>query len=109
MSDEQTIPSQVHVAAPTVMVGTLRRQRCAWCGALIDEVDLANVARPLEPGEDPAVPWEPAKWEFGAHVRVMGTGPRVSTLVEPEAHPADPGAFTIPYDSCMAVDPWATQ
>lgn len=55
----------VHVAGPTLTYDTVRRQRCLWCGALIDEYDLSRIARPLEPDEDPdnPKPWEPGHWE----------------------------------------------
>lgn len=36
----------VHLAGPTLRVGSVVRVRCAWCGSLIDEVDLARVAVP---------------------------------------------------------------
>jgi hypothetical protein len=33
----------VHLAGETIRSGRLVRVRCAWCGALIDEVNLAEV------------------------------------------------------------------
>jgi hypothetical protein len=103
--------SQVHLAGPTATVGAIRRQRCAWCGALLEECDLANIARPLEPGEDPEhpKPWEPASWEMGALVRVLGTSPRVGMVVEQERHPEHPDSFSIPPDSCMALEEAVTR
>lgn len=99
-------PSQVHIAGPTATVNGVMRQRCAWCGALISEHDLKNMARLLEPGEDPENPdpWEPGSWEVGALVRVSGTFPRVSSVVEQEPHPDRADSFKIPEDSCMALD-----
>jgi hypothetical protein len=99
-------PSQVHIAGPTLTVGTVRRQRCVWCGALLDEHDLAMIARPLEPGEDPEnpEPWEPGAWEVGGLVRTSGTFPRVGEAIEAERHDDGSGAFRIPEDSCMALD-----
>lgn len=83
----------IHVAGPVITVGTLRRQRCTWCGALVEEHDLAMVSRPVEAGEDPDVPWEPAVW----------TG-----LVAVDGHVfwavADPEDGKIPPTSCMALE-----
>jgi hypothetical protein len=96
-------PSQVHLAGPTLRVGNVRRQRCIWCGALLEEYDLTRVSRVLEPGEDPDAPWEPASWEVGGLVRLSGTFPRVGVVVEAERHAEDADAFAIPSDSCMAL------
>jgi hypothetical protein len=98
------------VAGPTITVGSIRRQRCAWCGALLEEQDLSRIARPLEPGEDPdnPKPWEPGAWETGAHVRLSGTNPRFSSLEEHEPHPEDPSQWQVPEDSCMALDDTVT-
>jgi hypothetical protein len=102
------LPSQVHLAGAVVRVRNLQRQRCEWCGALLEELDLANVGVVVEAGAD-GPPLPPSGWPQGALVRVTGTFPRVGTVVEPEPHPEDPDAVAIPEDSCMAVDPWATQ
>lgn len=95
----------IHIAGPVVTAGSLRRQRCCWCGALIDEYDLANVARPLEPGENPEnlEPWAPAQWEVGDHVLVDGG---MKTVVELEAVIDDDGhtAFKIDGRACMSID-----
>lgn len=39
----------VHIAAPPVAVEGVIRQRCAWCGALIEEKDTANMAVAVDP------------------------------------------------------------
>lgn len=54
----------IHVAAPPLTFGTVRRQRCAWCGALIDEYDLASIAAPVErDAEGNIIPFEgPGAW-----------------------------------------------
>lgn len=98
----------VHIAAPVVRVGNIRRQRCGWCGALIAEHDLERLSRALEPGEDPDAPWEPASWEPGSLVRVEGNGPRVSMRVD-EGEQRPDGSFKIPEDACMALDAEVTQ
>lgn len=56
----------VHIAGPDVQIGSVRRQRCAWCGVLLDEWDLARVAVPV--GQDPT----PAVWTPGGLVLVDG-------------------------------------
>lgn len=53
-ADEVPEGGLIHFAAAVLRFGTVIRQRCSWCGALIDEVDVANVAMPtaqLAPGE----------------------------------------------------------
>lgn len=93
----------IHVAAQTLRAGTVRRQRCSWCGALIGEVDLARIARPLEPGEDPdhPEPWEPAEWSPGSLVSISGVWPVVLRAVEPILRDGEP---QIPEGSCMDLD-----
>lgn len=88
----------------------IRRQRCVWCGALLQEYDLSNIARPLEPGEDPenTKSWEPAEWAVGEQVAVDGNA---SWVVEPEVE-IDPETkeevVQVPPSSCMALDPAIT-
>jgi hypothetical protein len=93
----------IHIAGPTIAANAIRRQRCMWCGALISEDDLANIARPLEPGEDPdnPEPWEPAAWGVNELVAVAGTNPRAKWLVEPVV---EDGHTKIPERSCMNLD-----
>lgn len=43
----------VHLAGPPIRIGALIRQRCCWCGALIEERDLDNIAVQVEEGEEP--------------------------------------------------------
>lgn len=46
--------SIVHIAGHPVQVGSHLRQRCAWCGAVILDQDLARTAVQLpEDGSDP--------------------------------------------------------
>lgn len=94
MSDEI-----LHLAGPVVVYDNVRRQRCVWCGALIDERPLERLARVLEPGEDPdnPEPWEPAVWE--GWVAVSGTSPRVLS-----SRPEPPDAKA-PERSCMRLMP----
>jgi hypothetical protein len=99
----QEVSQQVHIAGPTITFDDVRRQRCAWCGALIDEVDLSTVSRPLDPGETPedAADWEPASWRMGDEVAVMGTFPRTSWLVETPIRDGRPRTHE---DSCTRID-----
>ncbi len=90
---------QVHIAGPCAYYGSIRRQRCGWCGALISEYDLSTVSRALEPGEDPSAPWEPAIWVMGALVAVAAG---VYYTVEPEKDEA--GGMLAPENSCMKID-----
>jgi hypothetical protein len=41
----------VHVAGPLITYDNVQRQRCAWCGGLIEERDLERTAVAIEPGE----------------------------------------------------------
>lgn len=41
----------IHIAGNVVLVGSRQRQRCSWCGALIDDHDLALIAFPLSTPE----------------------------------------------------------
>lgn len=50
----------VHISGVHVQIGTRLRQRCAWCGGVLLEYDLANIAVPV--GSDPTPPtWEPGR------------------------------------------------
>ncbi|MET0604284.1 MAG: hypothetical protein ABW167_20025 [Baekduia sp.] len=75
----------------------MRRQRCAWCGALIQGYDLSRIARPTEPGEDPDVAWEPAIWDG----LVAVDGGAFWSVVDPEDG-------KIPPTSCMALEDHVT-
>ena len=87
--------SQCHIAGPPLMMnsptrGRVVRQRCLWCGALVDEMELDRIqtmdGRP------------PATWEPGAVVRVEDGNPRVSSVVDvgPDEQ--------LPDDSCANLD-----
>ena len=94
---------QIHIAGPTLTYDGIRRQRCSWCGALIQEYDLNNISRELEPGEDPdnPEPWEPASWAVGDEVAAVGVFPRTSWSVDTEFRDGVPIAHN---DSCMRID-----
>ena len=37
----------IHLAGPAITCGSHRRQRCSWCGTIIEDVDLANISMPI--------------------------------------------------------------
>jgi hypothetical protein len=95
----------VHLAAPSVRVGGVIRQRCAWCGALIDEVDLGRVAWVAEDGDPGFVDGDGnprSRWSGLVAVEV------VEGVVSSRCAVADPGDGKVPDDSCMALDPVVT-
>lgn len=63
----------IHIAAQANQVGSQLRQRCAWCGAVLIDMDLGNVM--VAPGSDPT----PATWEPG---RLVAIDRPASYLVE---------------------------
>ena len=62
----------IHIAGQPVQVGSVCRQRCSWCGAVLQEVDLKNVAvhPPPKPGEKLVF-----EFEVGRLIKVEGTNP----------------------------------
>lgn len=100
----------VHIAGPAIRAGDVIRQRCAWCGALLSEHDLARIAFP--DGEDPGLvdaDGAPTlRWEG---LVAISTGPELedgrsgSTALWAVADPED---GKIPDDSCMALPSEAT-
>lgn len=56
----------IHIAGPWLRVGSQLRQRCAWCGACLIDMDLSRIAVPE--GQDPQV----STWEPGGLVGVDG-------------------------------------
>jgi hypothetical protein len=51
MTDAASRTEIVHFAGATLRIGPVIRQRCLWCGALIEEIDVRQVAVPIEPGQ----------------------------------------------------------
>lgn len=89
----------VHMAAPTLRAANIIRQRCAWCGALIDEYDLDRIAIPV--GDEPLVDADGSPrggWQGLVAVDVC-EGVLTSKWAVP-----DPDDGKIPADSCMALD-----
>ncbi len=79
--------------------GTIRaRQRCAWCGAVIDDVDLSSLHVAAQPGETEPAPYP--SWPGGAFVSTFGN----ATWVETVEDPANP-----PATACVRLDPDVTR
>lgn len=94
----------VHLAGPVITFGSLSRQRCSWCGALVEENDLARVGvlesdRPEERRGQPLTVDDLSWWE-GLVAVDDHAGVRVSTSVEPEVRDGEPVA---PERSCMRL------
>lgn len=82
-----------HVAGLDVQVGRFLRQRCAWCGAVLSDYDLARVAVPE--GQD----LRPAMWTVGALVAIDGAA---AWVVEHE------DGAELPAGACAQLDPAVT-
>jgi len=88
-------------SAQKLVVDELARQRCSWCGALVEERDFTHMAVAIQPGESPKQAAEATRQmrrEPGAHVAVDGN---VRYVV-----PQEEGR--IPDGSCRLFDPFAT-
>jgi hypothetical protein len=94
----------VHLAGPPIRAANVIRQRCAWCGALLDEKDLDRIA--MRVGDPPLVD-EDGKptggWVGLVGVSTNADGSFVAMWAVPE-----PDDEKIPKDSCMALDPAVT-
>jgi hypothetical protein len=84
----------IHIAGVHVRVGNLLRQRCAWCGALMIDYDLARIAVPI--GQDPM----PATWPPGGLVLVDGG---MSASIE------HGDGDILPDGACAKLDPGVTR
>lgn len=83
----------IHIAGVHVQVGPLLRQRCAWCGAMLLDYDLSDIAVPE--GQDPT----PATWPHGDLVWVDGNASGVYPHID-----HDP----LPEGACARLDPAVT-
>ena len=90
MPDRTTI----HIAAQPVQVGPQLRQRCAWCGAVLDDTDLSCVMAP----EDQANDLYPT-WPVGGLVAVDGGMKRTV---------AHEDGDVLPDECCAMLDPAVT-
>lgn len=83
----------VHIAGPDIHVDDLLRQRCAWCGAVLIDYDLARVAVPE--GDDRGI----GTWPVGALVEVDGDASWIAGNSEDHA---------LPENACTRIDPAVT-
>jgi hypothetical protein len=90
----------IHIAGPPIMLGSVQRQRCLWCGALIEERDLARTSVAVDPSASEEVQQEEAN--RSAELRWEGLvaidGPVRWAVDEPEDGKA-------PERSCMRLLP----
>lgn len=104
----------IHIAGLDIHVGTHVRQRCAWCGEILDDRDLANEKVAVEipkppPGADP-VAWTKSYqteapvvrgYPVGELIEVTGTSSGAGRMVAVVAHQdGDP----LPPDCCAQTD-----
>jgi hypothetical protein len=87
----------VHIAGLDVIVGTQLRQRCAWCGAVIDDTDLSGIQVALQPGETEAAPYP--SWPVGA---LIGRIDGATYVIKHEKGAA------LPDGCCAKLDPAVT-
>jgi hypothetical protein len=83
----------VHIVGMYCRINDRLRQRCTWCGAVLIDVDTANMAVPE--GQEGG----PGTWPVGALVRVDGNLTYVVDHVD-----GDP----LPEDACGRLDPEVT-
>lgn len=90
----------VHIAGLDVKIGRHLRQRCAWCGAVLIDVALDNVARAITEGppDNDDVP----TWAVGKLVGMSADGG-----IAWEVEHAD--GETLPTSCCGYLDPTATR
>lgn len=86
--------SIVHIAGLDVRIGSLMRQRCAWCGAILADYDLRRV---MVPADDPR---PPGMWPVGDLVLVDGN---LTVVVDHE------DGQPLPDNACGSLDPEVTR
>lgn len=69
----------IHIAGLEVAVGSRLRQRCAWCGAVLEDVDLAHVAVAVADNGHVDHTWP--TWPVGGLVEVWGAGGIRNTVI----------------------------
>lgn len=89
--DRREIGPVVHVAGLVINLGGHLRQRCAWCGALLDDVELVLTAGLIEHADQPY-----PTWPEGGLVAVDG-GMRWTVQSDP-----------LPEGLCARLDPAVT-
>ena len=88
--------SIAHLAGPDLTVdGRWMRQRCAWCGEVLLDYDLARVAVPVgQPG--------PSPFEIGKFIEVTSGNPKMSTALDWDSD-------KLPETACMRFPPEETR
>lgn len=82
----------VHIAGHEVQVGEFLRQRCAWCGAVLEDYDLSRLMYTVD---TPPEQRRPATWPVGGLIEVDGG---VTWVVD-----HDDGK-TLPANACAVLD-----
>lgn len=93
--------SQTHIVGPALTMhsktrGLVRRQRCLWCGVLIDEMELERIA--VQIPEDGSEPKPPGEWPPGAVIRIESENPKITSIVEVGEDEM------LPNDACANID-----
>jgi hypothetical protein len=86
----------IHIAGPVVLVGNHHRQRCSWCGAVIDDQDLTMIAFQIT--EDNPHPTY-GRWEQGG--LIWQQGGETGVVIHEDGQP-------LPDRCCGKLDPSAT-
>lgn len=92
----------VHLAGDTIRVGPVVRVRCAWCGALIDEVDVERSAVCGGVWADDERGNPRPLWKGLVRVEVRG-GHEIRVAVD------DLDDDALPEGSCLALDSEVTR
>jgi hypothetical protein len=103
---ESEAPTVTHIAGPDITVqGRYFRQRCSWCGAVLVDYDLTQVA--VKMNEDGSHPGPLGAFQVGRLIRVAGAGTgseeggtTYTSALEDER---------LPDDSCALLDPEVTK
>lgn len=92
----------VHIAGLDAECSGHLRQRCAWCGTVLVDLDLARIAYTADTPEEER---RPPTWGVGALVAVDGP---VTWIVDPEPSEVDPTATKLPAECCGLLPPELT-
>lgn len=90
----------IHIIGPAITVGSHRRQRCSWCGATLDDLDLATVAIAVPEGKEVDFDASVAEWPAGKLMAVSGFARFVVAHEDGDVLPAD---------CCAMLDPEVTK
>jgi hypothetical protein len=100
-------PAIIHIAGPVCGFGSVWRQRCQWCGGLIEERDLSRIAvietdRPPERQGQPLDVEEFGWWD--GLVAMAGTFPAMTWAVDADEF-YDDGTPKVAPRMCMVLLP----